>query len=144
MPAPEDTRASAQADLDIGALYARLQREVAQTTGTEGASWAELRDLAERYRAVGARASLSRTPGLRGAVLHSAKRAAQSRRAAERGARADRPVALGEIAQLGPARAFRSRRLRNLALQAGVQRSDVEVGLRGGPRVLRGGHSARF
>ena len=28
MPAPEETRASAQADLDIGALYARLQREV--------------------------------------------------------------------------------------------------------------------
>ena len=58
MPAPEDTRASAQADLDIGALYARLQHEVARTTGTEGA-WAELRDLAERYRAIGARGSRS-------------------------------------------------------------------------------------
>jgi hypothetical protein len=75
MPAPEDTRASAQADLDIGALYARLQREVARTTATEGAGWAELRDLAERYRAVGARGSLSRTPGLRGTLVHSAKRA---------------------------------------------------------------------
>ena len=75
MPAPEETRASAQADLDIGALYARLQREVARTTGTEGTSWAELRDLAERYRAVGARASLTRTPGLRGALVYSVKRA---------------------------------------------------------------------
>lgn len=75
MPAPEDTRASAQADLDIGALYARLQSEVARTTGTEGASWAELRDLAERYRAIGARGSLQRTPGLRGALVHAAKRA---------------------------------------------------------------------
>ena len=55
MPAPEDTRASAQADLDIGALYVRLQHEVARTTGSEGASWAELRDLAERYRVLGAR-----------------------------------------------------------------------------------------
>jgi hypothetical protein len=77
MPAPEETRASAQADLDIGALYARLQHEVARTTGAEGASWAELRDLAERYRAVGTRASLGRTPGLRGALVHSAKRALQ-------------------------------------------------------------------
>ena len=75
MPAPEDTRASAQADLDIGALYARLQSEVARTTGTESASWAELRDLAERYRAIGARGSLQRTPGLRGALVHAAKRA---------------------------------------------------------------------
>ena len=77
MPAPEDTRASAQADLDIGALYARLQHEVARTTGTEGASWAELRDLAERYRAIGTRGSLQRRPGLRGAVVHSAKRVLQ-------------------------------------------------------------------
>jgi len=77
MPAPEDTRASAQADLDIGALYARLQHEVARTTGAEGASWAEVRDLAERYRAVGTRASLGRTPGLRGALVHSAKRTLQ-------------------------------------------------------------------
>jgi hypothetical protein len=75
MPAPEDTRASAQADLDIGALYARLQGEVARTTGTDGASWSELRDLAERYRAIGARGSLQRAPGLRGALVHSAKRA---------------------------------------------------------------------
>jgi hypothetical protein len=77
MPAPEDTRASAQPDLDIGALYARLQREVARTTGTDGASWAELRDLAERYRAIGARGSRHRAPGLRGALVHSAKRALQ-------------------------------------------------------------------
>ena len=77
MPAPEDTRASAQADVDIGALYARLQDEVARTTGTEGASWAELRDLAERYRAIGARGPLQRAPGVRGMVVHSAKRALQ-------------------------------------------------------------------
>jgi hypothetical protein len=75
MPAPEDTRASAQADLDIGALYARLQSEVARTTGAEGASWAELRDLAERYRAIGGRGSRRRTPGLRGALVHPVKRA---------------------------------------------------------------------
>ncbi|MFL6015328.1 MAG: hypothetical protein ACJ74P_13755 [Gaiellaceae bacterium] len=77
MPAPEDTRASAQAGLDIGALYARLQSEVARTTGTEGSGWAELRDLAERYRAIGARGSLRRQPGVRGALVHSAKRALQ-------------------------------------------------------------------
>jgi len=75
MPAPEDTRASAQADLDIGALYARLQSEVARTTGSGSASWAEVRDLAERYRALGARGSLRRVPGLRGALVHSVKRA---------------------------------------------------------------------
>jgi hypothetical protein len=74
MPAPEETRASAHTDVDIGALYARLQREVARTTGTEGARWAEVRDLAERYRALGARGSLPRTPGMRGALVHSAKR----------------------------------------------------------------------
>ena len=74
MPAPEDTRASAQADLDIGALYARLQREVARTTRSEGANWAELRDLAERYRVLGTRASLRRAPGLRGAIVYPLKR----------------------------------------------------------------------
>src|SRR3954470_12410618 len=87
MPAPEDTRASAQADVDIGALYARLQEEVARTTGTEGASWAELRDLAERYRAIGARASLQRAPRappplhgarvLRAPIVHGGRRAPQ-------------------------------------------------------------------
>ena len=74
MPVPEDTRASAQADLDIGALYSRLQHEVARTTGSEGASAAELRDLAERYRVLGARGSLRRTPGLRGASVYPLKR----------------------------------------------------------------------
>jgi hypothetical protein len=74
MPAPEDTRASAQADLDIGALYARLQHEVARTTGSEGASWSELRDLAERNRVLGAPGSLRRTPGLRGAIVYPLKR----------------------------------------------------------------------
>ena len=77
MPAPEDTRASAQADLDIGALYSRLQHEVARTTGSEGADWAELRDLAERYRVLGARRSLHRTPGLRGTFVYPLKRVLQ-------------------------------------------------------------------
>jgi len=75
MPAPEDTRASAPVDLDIGALYARLQHEVARTTGSEGASWAELRDRAERFRVLGTRSSLRRTPGLRGALVQPLKRA---------------------------------------------------------------------
>ena len=67
-------RASAQADLDIGALYERLQREVARTTGMGGASWAELRDLAERHRVLGTRAALQRRPGLKGSVAHQVKR----------------------------------------------------------------------
>jgi len=74
MPAPEDMRASAQADLDIGALYLRLQREVARTTGAEGASWAELRDLAERYRVLSTRPALRRRPGLKGKLAYSIKR----------------------------------------------------------------------
>ena len=75
MPAPEDTRASAQADLDIGALYARLQHEVARTTGTRRR---ELGGVARSRRALprARRApSLRRTPGLRGAIVYSAKRA---------------------------------------------------------------------
>jgi hypothetical protein len=77
MPAPEDTRASAQADLDIDALYVRLQHEVARSAGSEGASWAELRDLAERYRVLGTRGSLRRTPGVRGAIVYPLKRVLQ-------------------------------------------------------------------
>ena len=73
MPAPEDTTPSAQAEIDIGALYARLQEEVARTTGG-AASWAEVRDLAERYRALGTRPSLERRPGVRGALVHPLKR----------------------------------------------------------------------
>ena len=75
MPAPEETRASAQAEVDVGALYARLQDEVARTTGAGSASWAELRDLAERYRALGTRPLLERQPGLRGAFVQPLKRA---------------------------------------------------------------------
>jgi len=74
MPAPEDTRASAQAEVDIGALYARLQEEVERTTGGGGASWAELRDLADRYRVLGARRSLERRPGVRGTLVQPLKR----------------------------------------------------------------------
>ena len=74
MPAPEDTRPSAQAEIDIGALYARLQEEVARTTGGGSASWVELRDLAERYRALGTRRPLERRPGVRGAVAQPVKR----------------------------------------------------------------------
>ena len=75
MPAPEETRASAQADLDIGALYSRLQHEVARTSGTEGASWAELRDLAERYRVLSTRPALRRQPGMKGKLTYAVKRA---------------------------------------------------------------------
>ena len=74
MPAPEDSRASAQADLDIGALYERLQHEVARTSGTEGATWAELRDLAERHRVLATRVALERRPGLKGAAAFRVKR----------------------------------------------------------------------
>src|SRR3954451_18053847 len=77
MPVPEGTSASAQGGVDIGALFARLQDEAARAAGTGGASWGELRDLAERARAIGARGSLQRAPGLRGAIVHSAKRALQ-------------------------------------------------------------------
>jgi hypothetical protein len=62
MPAPEDTTPSpAGPDLDIAALYARLQREVGRASGDD---WAELRDLAERYWAVTADRPLARRPGL--------------------------------------------------------------------------------
>jgi hypothetical protein len=74
MPAPEDTKASAQAEVDVGALYARLQEEVERTTGGGGAGWTELRDLAERYRVLGTRRSLERRPGLRGALVQPLKR----------------------------------------------------------------------
>jgi len=74
MPAPEETRASAQAEIDVGALYARLQEEVARTTGGGGASWAELRDVAERYRVLGTRRPLDRRPGVRGALVQPLKR----------------------------------------------------------------------
>lgn len=73
MPAPEETRASAQAEIDIGALYARLQEEVARTTGGS-ANWTELRDLAERYHALGTRRPLDRRPGVRGALAQPLKR----------------------------------------------------------------------
>jgi hypothetical protein len=73
MPAPEETRASAQADLDIGALYARLRHEVART-GAEGAGWAELRDLAERYRVLATRSALQPRAGLKGKLAQRVKR----------------------------------------------------------------------
>jgi len=66
--------ASAQADLDIGALYERLQREVSRTAGTDGATWAELRDLAERHRVLGTRSALRRRPGVKGTIAYSVKR----------------------------------------------------------------------
>jgi hypothetical protein len=74
MPAPEDTTpspAGPATDLDIAALYARLQQEVARGSG-EG--WAELRDVAERYWAVTAERSLERRPGLKGALVYPAKK----------------------------------------------------------------------
>jgi hypothetical protein len=80
MPAPEDTRASRagpasqQADVDIGALYATLQREVERNRGGGRDGRARLRDVAERYWAVTAERPLERRPGLKGAVLYPAKR----------------------------------------------------------------------
>jgi hypothetical protein len=72
MPAPEDPtshagRPTKHPDVDIAALYARLQQEVVRTRGG-GEDLAGLRDLAERHWAVSAERPLARRPGLRGAT----------------------------------------------------------------------------
>jgi hypothetical protein len=86
MAAPEDTPPSptgpppTASDLDIGALYARLQRETrlsgnAGWAGDDGdAAFARVRALAERYAAVRAERPLERRPGLKGALAYSVKR----------------------------------------------------------------------
>jgi hypothetical protein len=78
MPAPEDMASHAgrppqQPDVDIAALYARLQQDVVRTLGG-GEDLAGLRDLAERYWAVSAERPLTRRPGLRGALLYPVKK----------------------------------------------------------------------
>jgi SAM-dependent methyltransferase len=82
MAAPEDTTASAgptsaAPELDIGALYTRLQREIRRSgnVGWDGANGrAAARDLAERYWAVRAERPLERRPGLAGALTYTVKR----------------------------------------------------------------------
>src|SRR5205809_169182 len=69
MSAPEDTtshpgRPSQHPDVDIAALYARLQQEVVRTRAGGKQDLAGLRDLAERYWAVSAARPLVRRPGL--------------------------------------------------------------------------------
>ncbi len=78
MPAPEDTTSHAgrppqHPDVDIAALYARLQEEVVRTRGG-GEDLAGLRDLAERHWAVSAKRPLTRRPGLRGALVYPVKK----------------------------------------------------------------------
>jgi hypothetical protein len=78
MPAPEDTTSHAgrppqHPDVDIAALYARLQQEVVRTRGG-GEDLVGLRDLAERHWAVSAERPLTRRPGLRGALLYPVKK----------------------------------------------------------------------
>ena len=79
MSAPEDTtshpgRPSQHPDVDIAALYARLQQEVVRTRAGGKQDLAGLRDLAERYWAVSAARPLVRRPGLKGALLYPAKK----------------------------------------------------------------------
>ena len=79
MSAPEDTtshagRPSQHPDVDIAALYARLQEEVVRTRGGGKQDLAGLRDLAERYWAVSAERPLTRRPGLKGTVVYPVKK----------------------------------------------------------------------
>jgi hypothetical protein len=79
MPAPEDTTSHAgrppqHPDVDIAALYARLQQEVVRTRGGGEQDLAGLRDLAERYWAVSADRPLTRRRGLTGTLLYPVKK----------------------------------------------------------------------
>jgi len=75
MSAPEDTTShTGRPDVDIAALYARLQEEVVRTRGGGAPDLAGLRDLAERYWAVSADRPLTRRAGLTGTLLFSAKK----------------------------------------------------------------------
>ena len=82
MAAPEDTTASPAgpaADLDIGALYTRLQGEIRRSgnAGPDGgdvhAARGAVRGLAERYWAVTAERPLERRSGLKGAFAYPVK-----------------------------------------------------------------------
>src|SRR2546423_14103718 len=87
MPAPEDRTALPAGpesepvdDVDVGALYARLQSEIRRTgsgrrDGDGGqAARTSLRGFAERYWAVTAERPLARRPGLKGALAFPVKK----------------------------------------------------------------------
>ena len=70
MSAPEDTHR----DVDIAALYARLEEEVVRTRRGGRRGTAGLRDIAERTWAVSADRPLVRRPGLEGALVYPVKK----------------------------------------------------------------------
>jgi hypothetical protein len=79
MSAPEDTTSYAgrqpqHRDVDIAALYARLQQEVVGTRRGGLSGTAGLRDIAERTWAVSADRPLVRRPGLEGALVYPVKK----------------------------------------------------------------------
>src|SRR5262249_21365704 len=91
MAAPEDTTAppaagssAASREVDVAALYARLQQEIRRTGTTtrdgaggaaaDGGARAALRGFAERYWAVTAERPIERRPGLKGAIAYPLKR----------------------------------------------------------------------
>jgi hypothetical protein len=79
MSAPEDTTSYAgrqpqHRDVDIAALYARLQQEVVRTRRGGLSDTAGLRDIAERTWAVSADRPVVRRPGLEGALLYPVKK----------------------------------------------------------------------
>jgi hypothetical protein len=79
MSAPEDTTSYAgrqpqHRDVDIAALYARLQQEVVRTRRGGPSDTAGLRDIAERTWAVSADRPLVRRRGLEGALLYPVKK----------------------------------------------------------------------
>src|SRR5438105_4891374 len=87
MPAPEDRSAfpagpaSEASDVDVRALYARLQGEIRRTGHSERdghdphVARAAIRGLAERYWGVTAERPLERRPGVKGALAYPVKKA---------------------------------------------------------------------
>jgi hypothetical protein len=75
MSAPEDTTSNTgRPDVEIAALYARLQAEVVRIRGGGETDLAGLRDLAERHWAVSAERPLARRPGVTGTLLYPVKK----------------------------------------------------------------------
>ena len=70
MSAPEDTHR----DVDIAALYARLQEEIVRNRRGGPSGTAGLRDVAERTWAVSADRPLERRPGFEGALVYPVKK----------------------------------------------------------------------